>query len=398
MEALRTLWEISWEKWQTIADRLKNFSVAWYTLPVDTSKNFNELSTKDQNELLMLQIQKESPKLYEELKNKGISTPTWEKVYTPTQKAIMDDYLKNPSDAKNIASLKNSKLTSADVDAYKNPSATKWGQVMWSLGIPFDYQSRLWNMIPAQLKNSEWEKATTEQNIKNLYNAWVSPEDASLTLLWFSVTDPTQKEAAKKIITQARWIGEKLPETFYTSVSDYINRGDIKGAEDYTNRVIEGSLKSALGDEFVSTTNLKFSKSTLDRLNGFIEKNKYKIGPVAWRFSDLEQKFFNDPDYQALKTLMAWSLADVRRTFGGTAVTATELWALRDFIGLDTKMPIQNLMTALSTNYDTLENKYNTQRWFYWVQQTENNTTNPVQTAVNTGTDALRSYIKNLRK
>lgn len=70
MEALRTLWEISSEKGQTIGDRLKNFSVAGYTLPVDMSKKFSELSTGEQNELLMLQIKKESPKLYEEIQKK----------------------------------------------------------------------------------------------------------------------------------------------------------------------------------------------------------------------------------------------------------------------------------------------------------------------------------------
>lgn len=328
-----------------------------------------------------------------------MTTQTGGKTYTPTEKAVMEDYLKNPSDAKNIASLRNSNLTAQDVNAYKNPPSTVGWQVMWSLGIPFDYQSRLWNMIPAQLKNSEWEKATTEQNIKNLYNAWVSQEDAALTLLWFSVTEPKQKEEAKNIIAQARWIGEKLPETFYSNVSDYVNRGDMKWAQDYTNRVIESSLQSAIPAwEFVSTPNLQFAKSTLDRLNGFIEKNKDKIGPVAWRFSDLEQQFMNDPDYQALKTLMAWSLADVRRTFGGTAVTATELWALRDFIGLDTKMPIENLKTALETNYDTMENKYSTQRWFYGVNNapTEDTQQKTSQPSTDATVDSIYNDIINL--
>lgn len=35
-------------------------------------------------------------------------------------------------------------------------------------------------------------------------------------------------------------------------------------------------------------------------------------------------------------------------------------------------MPIQNLITALQTNYDTLENQYNIQRGFYGATQTEN--------------------------
>lgn len=36
----------------------------------------------------------------------------------------MDDYLKNPSDPKNVASLKNNKLTTTDVNSYKNPASS----------------------------------------------------------------------------------------------------------------------------------------------------------------------------------------------------------------------------------------------------------------------------------
>lgn len=86
---------------------------------------------------------------------------------------------------------------------------------------------------------------------------------------------------------------------------------------------------------------------------------------MSGRWADLNKKFANDPDYQALSTLISGSNADVRRLFGGTAVTESELKALRDFIGADTKMPIQNLLTALQTNFDTLKSQYDSQRSFY---------------------------------
>lgn len=251
-------------------------------------------------------------------------------------------------------------------------------------------------MIPAQLKNSEWEKATVEQNIKNLYKSGMSVEDASLFIAGFNTEDPKAKEEAKQIIAQARWLGEKLPDNYFGNVSDYVNRGDMKWAKDYTDRVIENTLMATLPPgEFVSTPNINFSKATLDRIKWFIEKNSDKIGPLSGRIADIEKKFVNDKDYQALKTLLGWSLSETRRAFWGTAVTNSELQALRDFVWMDTTMPIENLVTALEENYNQLQAKYNTQRGFYWVDQIgQTATENAPAPIVSFDKEALKERIK----
>lgn len=68
---------------------------------------------------------------------------------------------------------------------------------------------------------------------------------------------------------------------------------------------MEGTIKKQVGDEFVSTPNLKFAESTLARVESLINRNKDNIGPLSGRIADVEKKLVNDPDYQALKTLLS---------------------------------------------------------------------------------------------
>jgi hypothetical protein len=57
--------------------------------------------------------------------------------------------------------------------------------------------------------------------------------------------------------------------------------------------------------------------------------------------------------------------ADVRKYFAGSAVTETEMKALEDFIGGNTKMTPENLISQLNTIRDNTINKYNYQRTDY---------------------------------
>jgi hypothetical protein len=59
------------------------------------------------------------------------------------------------------------------------------------------------------------------------------------------------------------------------------------------------------------------------------------------------------------------SQADVRKYFAGSAVTETEMKALEDFIGGNTKMTPVNLISQLNTIRDNTINKYNYQRTDY---------------------------------
>lgn len=54
--------------------------------------------------------------------------------------------------------------------------------------------------------------------------------------------------------------------------------------------------------------------------------------------------------------------ADVRKFFAGSAVTATEMKALEDFIGGNTKMQPDNLITLFKTIQEDRDRTYQMQR------------------------------------
>lgn len=56
------------------------------------------------------------------------------------------------------------------------------------------------------------------------------------------------------------------------------------------------------------------------------------------------------------------SQADTRKYFAGSAVTATEMDALKDFIGGKTTMTPENLVTILETIKEDRDNTYTSQR------------------------------------
>lgn len=83
-------------------------------------------------------------------------------------------------------------------------------------------------MIPVQLRNTEAEQAKLKQNVVNLYKSGLSVEDAALRYMGFSPKSGTDTQKASELVAQARGLGEKLPENYFTNLSDYVNRGDMK--------------------------------------------------------------------------------------------------------------------------------------------------------------------------
>jgi len=148
---------------------------------------------------------------------------------------------------------------------------------MGSAGVPLSYQRRIEQMVPVQLRNSDAESKKLLADIRNMSAAGLSPEDATLTYLGFNVTDANRKAEAMSLVSQARGLGEALPEDFFIKLSDYVNNGNMAGAKSFTDRIVEGTIKKQIGEDFVSTPNLKFAESTLNRLESMIERNRDKI-------------------------------------------------------------------------------------------------------------------------
>lgn len=259
-------------------------------------------------------------------------------------------------------------------------------------GVPLEYDRRIKSLVPTQLMNSDKEREALETNIKSLSDAGIPAEDAVLAYMGVNVPS-AKKTKALELIQISRGLGEDLNPSFYTTVSDYLNRGDDKGAEDFVLRKVDTVVKKNEGAEAVSTPQLRFAGETLQRLESFIDRNSSKIGPLAGRFSDAKKQFMNDPDYQALSTLLTGSLAEVRRTFAGSAVTESELKALRDFIGVDTKMPIENLKSALQTNFEQTKSKYDSQRSFLGVPEEFGSAGNQSRQPAQSAPDAYDAFL-----
>jgi hypothetical protein len=83
------------------------------------------------------------------------------------------------------------------------------------------------------------------------------------------------------------------------------------------------------------------------------------------------KKFGSEKDIQRLQTLMTWTFADLRKNFAGSAVTSTELWALKDFIAWSISEVPENLVTKLQTLKEMQTNEYNDQRSMYGIQDTK---------------------------
>lgn len=391
IEALRTLWEISGEKWQTIGDRLKSFSVEWYTLPVDMKKNFNELSQWEQNELLMLQIQKESPKLYEELKKRWVQSVSPTQQFSPSQIVAFDAYTKS----NDIKDLKSQNLTLPMYNAYiaqKNiPEApnAQWYRLS-------DYTTRIRNMLPAGQADQPWEQAKIEKLAQQYIADGLTPEQASLKYLWFNIKDSNNAELANSI--RLAFQNMKTPPKGYEQkVSDMLNSGKTKEAYNFVNSFMDNDVKDKYGDKAILTQNFESSQSRIDKVVSLIQKNRWKIGAFDWPFTDFIKKFKNEPEYQELKTLMTMTQADIRKYFAGSAVTDTEMSALVDFIGGKTNMQPDNLITQLNTIKNDVKQNYDYQRQVYGLTSSNQSSQTPESVQPSQATDKLRSYIQKVR-
>lgn len=392
MEALRTLWEISWEKWQTIGDRLKTFSVAWYTLPVDLSKNFNELNTQEQNQLLMLQIQKESPKLYEEMKKRGQTvSPT--QTFDPYKIAWFQKFEKS-GDPKDLAEVRSNRDEYNAYMAQKNAPETP--NAMWYRLS--DYTTRIRNMLPAGQADQPWEQAKIEKLAQQYIADGLTPEQASLKYLGFNIKDNNNTQLA----TQLRNAMQNLktpPKGYEQKLSDMINAGKTQEAMNFVNANVDRDVKDMYWDKAILTQNFESSQNRINKIISLIQRNRDKVGAFDGRFTDFIKQFKNEPEYQELKTLQTMAQADIRKYFAGSAVTDTEMKALEDFIGGTTKMQPDNLITQLKTIQDDVKQNYWYQRQVYGLEwtpgsQSSSNSTPPQSQA----TDKLRSYIQKVRK
>ena len=242
----------------------------------------------------------------------------------------------------------------------------KWKEwTIWTLWVPISYERQIKQMVPPTLMNSEVELEALNETIKQLYKAWLDVEDAVLTYLWFNV-EWTNKQNALSYINVWRNLGEDLPDNYYATISNYINKWDEKGADKYVSNIVEDKAKKRYWDDLITTSKMNMILSDTIQLNKLISQNPEKIWAFDGRVTQFMKKFKDYPEMQKLNTLLTMKQADVRKYFAGSAVTETEMKALEDFIWGNIKMTPNNLVTILNTIKDRTEKEYLSQRKQFW--------------------------------
>ncbi len=110
---------------------------------------------------------------------------------------------------------------------------------------------------------------------------------------------------------------------------------------------------------------MEYINNTTNELASIISRNKDKIGAFDGRVEEFISKFASTPDFQRIKTILQAVQANQRKFFAGSAVTPTEMEALKDFIGGTQNMNADNLIGQIKTLQELSQDKYNFQRKNY---------------------------------
>jgi len=222
-------------------------------------------------------------------------------------------------------------------------------------------------MVPATLMNSEIELKQLNDTIKALSDAGVSPEDAVLTYLGVSVDKPEDKDFAWKLITVAKWLDNPTP-SFYSNISDFINKGDKLGA-------VMKLEREAVAQAQKNNPDLKFSdawssfivkqaKNTQDLMTSY----ENQFWPVKGTWNDATKWIFWNKEAQTLATKITQAISKARNDLVGSNITQWEKDAIKDLIPAlsetaDTaKIKVQNLI-------DTPLLQYNEARKSVWLPE-----------------------------
>ncbi len=225
----------------------------------------------------------------------------------------------------------------------------------------------LYNFSGGASKVSEGEAKLMKQRAKTFTEMGLTPIQAIAKYKGFDIQKPEDAEFAQEYISVGDNLSDKIkPKSYEATVSKYINSGDYKGLNDYVNRLVDKEVQETYKTDSILSGNFNVWQQRTEKLKTLINRNKDKLGAFDGYVSDFIQKFSNNPEYQQIKTILQMSQADTRKYFAGSAVTETEMKALQDFIGWNTKMTPENLITMLDTLNEDRKMVYDSQR--QWLE------------------------------
>ena len=158
----------------------------------------------------------------------------------------------------------------ADAD-WKNTAAYKI--ISADDGTPISFRQRIYNLVPATLKNSEVELENLYKTAKILYKAWYSADEASMV---FYGLDPRNDKTwlLRPLINIARASWRKLDDTFYGRLWSLLESGNSKQAVLLVENSIMSDSQVAKEESAVSTVD------KIQQLEALLQKAESLVWPI----------------------------------------------------------------------------------------------------------------------
>lgn len=299
-------------------------------------------------------------------------------------------------------------VRAANILWYFDPSKAKQAST-WPVNsdwVPISYERRIKNLVPATLMNSEVELKQLNQVIKSLYDSWSTAEEAVLTYLGVDIPNDEDKKFATDLISRARWLSE-VPNSFYSTLSDFVNRWDRDAAVSYLEREAMKQAQKNNPDIKISEAWAKFSVQQAVWIKELVDMYESQFWPLVWNVNDLSKWIVGNTKAQQLATKITQAVSKMRNDLVWSDITKTEKEAIEELIpslsetAATAKVKLQNMIdtplqqiNALRDNVwlpqvdkDTLLNKKNRLQLY-------NTSWSPTTTQTQLDTNRLRSTIQ----
>ena len=223
---------------------------------------------------------------------------------------------------------------------------------------PISFRQRIYNLVPATLKNSDMELKNLYNTAKDLYVAWYSPDEAAMV---FYGIDPRNDNSwlLKPLIYTARASGKKLDESFYGNLWSLLDAGNTKQAI----RLVENNILSDKDKEQEATAMSVIRK--IQDLEKKLEWAEDVVWPFQWTVADWTNKYIKwwGQDGQIAADI-ANIYSQIRKELMGANVTETELKA-NEWLFPSTKDKMANIVVKLNATKTSLLNDVNATRVLY---------------------------------
>lgn len=265
-------WEGTIKNWQTLKDWLN----WWKTYSAPSSTEWANVD--DATKRYLEAFYKMNPNDIKQYQIKEIEKLVWD---YQTFIKMRDDYLNEKY--WNQTELERSESENDAQKQLYNVISNDWV-------TPIAFRQRIYNLIPATLKNSDAELKNLYETAKDLYLSWMSADDASLVFYWLNLwNDNTEGKIWRSLVNLARRTWSISWDSFWGDLGWFLERWDtewaIKKVED---AVMSESDITAEKDLIWLIDNLV---NLYWEINSF-EKSYGKWWYASWKLNDLLRTYF----------------------------------------------------------------------------------------------------------